>query len=157
MKAQRPTSPGQVVILVLRVLLGLFFVYSGGVKIFVIGLSDFVDSVGNYQVVGAPWDAVVAYSLPWVEIAAGLALVLGIAEKGGALIVSALLLFFNIALGMAWASGIEINCGCHSNSDEPTNYFLKILSNFGLLAVALVSFWGSMKLQRNSNQQAVPA
>ena len=126
-------------VLVLRVLLGLFFLYSGGIKIFVVGLSDFVDAVGNYQIVEAPWDAVVGYVLPWIEIVSGLALVTGVASRGAALMVVGMILFFNGALAMAWSSGLEINCGCHGQSDDPTNYLVKILLNFGLLAAAVVT------------------
>ena len=151
---ESPRAHGPVWVLVLRVLLGLFFLYSGGVKIFVVGLSDFVDSVGNYQIVFSPWDAVVGYVLPWVEIVAGLALVLGLAVRGGALVVMGMILMFNVALAMAWSAGLEINCGCHSKSDEPTNYLLKILSNFGLFAVAVVSLWGFSRSPKKS--EAIP-
>jgi len=133
-------------VLILRVLLGVFFLYSGGIKIFVVGLSDFVDSVGNYQIVGAPWDAVVGYVLPWIEIASGLALVTGVASRGAALMVIGMILFFNGALAMAWVSGLEINCGCHAKSDAPTNYLVKILLNFGLLVVALVTLVSELRL-----------
>jgi uncharacterized membrane protein YphA (DoxX/SURF4 family) len=133
-------------VLVLRVLLGLFFLYSGGIKIFVVGLSDFVDAVGNYQIVGAPWDAVVGYVLPWIEIASGLALVTGVASRGAALIVIGMILFFNGALALAWSSGLEINCGCHGQSDDPTNYLVKILQNFGLLVVALVTLVSEFRI-----------
>ena len=119
----------EILVILLRVSLGVYFVYSGGLKIFVVGFDDFVDAVGNYQIVGAPWDAVAGYLLPWVELCAGLALVLGWAFRGAALLVVAMLVVFNVALALAWSSGLEINCGCYAKSAEPTNYPLKILSN----------------------------
>ena len=43
-----------------RALLGLWFIYSGGVKILVTGLDRFTRDIANYQLVGPPFDAFAA-------------------------------------------------------------------------------------------------
>ena len=68
----------QVTALIARVLLGVWFVYSGGMKIFGSGLDRFTRDVANYQLVKPPLDAVAAYTVPWLELIAGLCLMLGI-------------------------------------------------------------------------------
>ena len=51
-----PTLPAntQLAALILRVLLGAWFMYSGGGKVFVSGLDRFTRDVANYKLVSAP-------------------------------------------------------------------------------------------------------
>ena len=88
-----------------------------------------------------PGDGYVAYTLPWVEIFAGLAVLSGFGKAAGLAILGGMLVSFNFALWSAWNRGIvDLNCGCHGASEEPTDYFWKITGNFGLVAVVLVIF-----------------
>jgi putative oxidoreductase len=119
---------------ILRIGLGIFFVWSGVVKLQ--DLQAFTGAVGNFQIVGEPWDAVVAYSLPWVEIFAGLAVVSGFGKLGGLVMILGMLLVFNVAIAWVWSKGLNINCGCYGKDSEPTNYPLKLAANFGLILVA---------------------
>jgi uncharacterized membrane protein YphA (DoxX/SURF4 family) len=137
---------------ILRISLGGFFIWSGGMKL--LDLGDFTESVGNFQLpmesrlpgnledsFAAPADAYVAYSLPWFEILAGLAVVSGVAISGGLVILAGMLLSFNLALWSAWNRGIvDLKCGCHGASDTPTDFSMKIASNFGLVAVVALIF-----------------
>ncbi|MFT7444030.1 MAG: hypothetical protein ACI9AF_000930 [Granulosicoccus sp.] len=48
---------------------------------------------------------------------------------------------FNLALWSAWNRGIvDLKCGCHGASDTPTDFSMKIASNFGLAAVVALIF-----------------
>jgi len=132
---------------ILRIALGGFFIWSGGMKL--LDLQSFTESVGNFQLpmeerlpgetedfLAEPADAYIAYSLPWLEILSGLAVLSGIGKTGGLAILLGMLVSFNLALWSAWNRGIiDLNCGCHGASDTPTNFALKIASNFGLMAV----------------------
>lgn len=131
---------------ILGVFLGGFFVWSGVVKL--MDLKSFTEAVGNYQLVGIPWDAVIAYSLPWVEIFAGLAVAGGIGRSGGALIIAGMLLVFSVAIALVWSKGLNINCGCFSKDSEPTNYPLKLAANAGLFLVAVIVGLGSPLARR---------
>ena len=81
--------------LVLRVLLGGFFIWSGGVKL--LDLKAFVETVANYQMLDRPIDAYVGYFVPWLEIFVGLAVLTGIFLRGGLFICGAMLLGFSAA------------------------------------------------------------
>ncbi|HEX7260679.1 MAG TPA: DoxX family protein [Luteolibacter sp.] len=106
----------QVAALIARVLLGVWFVYSGGQKIFVSGLDRFTQDVANYQLIRAPWDAIAAYSVPWLELIAGVCLMLGILRRGALLTIAGLVVVFSVSVGWAWAHGLDISCGCHGSA-----------------------------------------
>ena len=114
----------KVAALISRVLLGTWFVYSGGLKIFSIGLDRFTRDVANYQLVKAPWDAVAAYSVPWLELIGGVCLMLGILRRGAILVIAGLVAMFSISVGWAWSKGLDISCGCHGG-EAPIQYWNK--------------------------------
>ncbi len=135
---------------ILGVPLGGFFIWSGGRKL--LDLGAFVEAVGNFKMEreerlgeglmswfeGAA-DVTVAYSMPWLEIFAGLAVLSGVFRAGGVTVLLGLLGIFNLALLSAWDRGIQdLKCGCHGVSDKPTDYFLKVSSNFGLMVGCLL-------------------
>ncbi len=58
---------------------------------------------------------VVAVTLPWIEIVAGLLLVAGAWKREAALVIALLLVVFLVAAGSVMARGIDVeNCGCVS-------------------------------------------
>lgn len=113
-----PQSRTEVLALIGRVVLGCWFVYSGGLLIFGPGLDRFTYDVGNYKLLTPPWDAVLAYTLPWLELIAGLFLMLGIYRKGAILTIAGLVVVFAIGIGWAWKQGLDISCGCHGDSTK---------------------------------------
>ena len=123
----------------LRVGLGLWFVWSGAQKVFVSGLDRFTQDVANYQMVGEPLDAVVAYTLPWVEIVTGMFLVLGLLRRGTVLVFCGLVTTFAVAIGWAWAHQLNIACGCHGG-DAPIHYWWKVLE-FAAYYAACAFLW----------------
>ncbi len=120
----RKTTVGEISAVTLRVLLGVWFLYSGGYKVFVSGLDRFTRDVANYKIVGPPLDAIAAYTVPWFEIAAGLCLMLGILRKGAILTLAGLVCVFAICIGWAWLHQLDISCGCHGG-DEKIRYWGK--------------------------------
>jgi putative oxidoreductase len=139
--------------------LGGFFIWAGVVKL--MDLSGFTQDVSNYELrweielaqksinlFDAPTDAYLAYSLPWLEVFAGLAVVLGVWRSGGAMVILSLLCAFNIALASAWSRGLNINCGCFGQSSEPVNYPLKIGSNVALIIISLTILFIRWRHQR---------
>lgn len=128
------TGRGPLVALVCRVALGAWFAYSGALKVFAAGLERFTRDVANYRLVGEPWDAVVAYTLPWAEMVAGLCLVLGFWRRGAILMVAAMVLAFSAGIGWAWSQGLDISCGCRL-SEEPMHYGWKAAELVAYFAV----------------------
>ena len=113
-----------VLAIVARALLGCWFIYSGAMKIFGSGLDRFTRDIANYQLVGPPFDAIAAYTVPWFEIFAGACLVLGILRRGAILVLAGLVLVFCVCVGWAWIQQLDISCGCHGG-DAPIQYWNK--------------------------------
>jgi uncharacterized membrane protein YphA (DoxX/SURF4 family) len=105
--------------LVLRVLLGAFFVYASLDKIW--NPAAFAKIVYQWQVVGPVPSNLVAVALPWVELLAGLLLLTGIWRRESALVVVLLLVVFLVAATSVMARGIDVeNCGCVSVTKAET-------------------------------------
>jgi len=79
--------------------------------------------------------------LPWLEIGAGILLIVGIAVRYSSLFGGALMLLFVGAISQAWARGLSIDCGCFGGGGEVaaghTKYLQEILRDLGLTAMAI--------------------
>ncbi|HEX2749498.1 MAG TPA: MauE/DoxX family redox-associated membrane protein [Verrucomicrobiales bacterium] len=130
-----PRTAGGVVALTLRMLLGAFFIYTGWLKTqnFIVFLND----IRSFQILEDPCAAWLAMGLPWLEILAGAALVIGVLVEGGLAIIAGMLAVFIWALAYSWQRGLDIQCGCFGKEAQNTNYTDRILQDAGLLAVAV--------------------
>ena len=113
-----PTTRSEQIALVLRVLMGAWFVYAGGLKIFGTGLDRFVIDIQNYRLVGEDLAVAVAYFIPWLEVIAGLCFMLGVLGKGTWLAMFGLVLAFTVSVGSAWWRGLDISCGCLGGTEN---------------------------------------
>ena len=99
--------------LALRLLLGAVFVYASLDKIW--EPAAFAKIVYQWQVVGPVPSNLVAVTLPWIELVAGLLLIAGVWKRESALVVALMLVIFIVAAGSVMARGIDVeNCGCVS-------------------------------------------
>jgi uncharacterized membrane protein YphA (DoxX/SURF4 family) len=134
--------------LLLRLLLGAFFVFASLDKI--ASPAAFAKIVYQWQVIGPVPSNLVAVTLPWIEIVAGLLLIAGVWKRESALVIALMLVVFIVAAGSVMARGIDVeNCGCVSlaKAGAPTawppawmkgvGWFL-VTRNLVLLAAALV-------------------
>ncbi len=129
-----PKGRAEFTALVVRVLLGAWFMYSGGSKIFVGGLDKFTRDIANYRMVGAPLDAFAAYTIPWAEVIGGLCLMIGVLRKGTLVMMAGLVVVFASAVGWAWSRNLDISCGCHGG-DARLDYWPKAAELAGYLVV----------------------
>ena len=75
----------------------------------------FARAVYQWQVGGPVPSNLVAVTLPWVELVAGLLLVAGAWRREAALVIALLLVVFILAAASVMARGIDVlNCGCVS-------------------------------------------
>lgn len=132
----KPRNRIELLALIARVLLGVWFVYSGGLKLWGTGLDRFLTDIGNYKLLPPPLDAMAAYTVPWLELFAGLCLILGLLMRGAIGVLFGLVVGFCVFIGWAWSQQLDISCGCHG-SDAPIQYWAKVAEfvfYFGLLA-----------------------
>jgi uncharacterized membrane protein YphA (DoxX/SURF4 family) len=129
--------------LVLRVALGIIFIYAAWVK-----LREpwelFALAINSYQLLPLKGVELVARTLPWFELAIGIMLILGVWLRISAGLTSALLLVFFALIVRAWAKGMEINCGCFGN-DEPLTWITMLRDGAmlaGSLALTAIAFRG---------------
>jgi len=128
------TSP--VVALIVRLILGVIFLYSGIVK--AADPAGFAQAVANYHILPDSMINSVAIMLPWVEIVTGGSLLLGVMIEGGALVSSLLFVIFAGALTINVMRGLDVACVCFSTSAEAAsiNGFY-IVRDLILLAMAV--------------------
>lgn len=124
--------------LVLRLALGAFFAWSGWVKVFQTGLDQFTRAVGNYKLVNPPLDAMVAYTVPWVEMIVGACLILGIWKRGALLVLAGLVGCFAFSIVQADLKDLDISCGCTGDPDGPPMNYLKKYWEFAGYWVAIL-------------------
>jgi uncharacterized membrane protein YphA (DoxX/SURF4 family) len=83
-------------------------------------------------------------TLPFLEIAVGLLLVVGAATRIAATIGGLLMLIFIIGISQAWARGLSIDCGCFGGGGQvapgATNYLPEILRDTALALIAIYLF-----------------
>lgn len=115
-------TPVEIIKRAVQVGLGVLFVWAAGNKLFVSGVEVFVKDVANFRIVGEPWDAVIAYTLPWLELLVGLCLILNMQIRGAALLATLMTLVFLVAVISAWTRGIDLHCGCFGKSTEAVKY-----------------------------------
>ena len=122
------------VLLAFRLVLGGLFVYAGAVK--VLDPLDFAQNIRNYQLVGQSLSFVAAIVLPWLEILAGLALILGVWTRGAALVVTGLLGFFIVLTAVTMVRGLDVDCGCFGSLSRKSGWGV-ILEDLGMLVLGL--------------------
>jgi uncharacterized membrane protein YphA (DoxX/SURF4 family) len=101
-------------ITLLRVALGGLLFFAGFLKL---GHgSEFSETIANYMLLPAVPNQLLAVTLPWIEVSAGVLLVFGVWTRAAAML--SLLLFgaFSVAVISALTRGLDIDCGCFGTS-----------------------------------------
>ena len=119
-----------------QVLLGLLFLYAALGKLG--DVSALATEVHNFRLVPLWSEHLVAMTLPWIELLAGLALVLGVSPRAGAWVALALLAAFTAAVAAAMVRGLDIECGCFGTSSAMRVGWAKLVENVGMLALAAI-------------------
>jgi len=104
------------IILICRILLGGIFIYASLDKI--AHPAEFAKAIGNYHVLPFGLENLLALTLPWLELLAGVALITGVMIDGAAIMVIIMNIIFIFAISQALARGISIECGCFSVTTE---------------------------------------
>jgi len=99
-----------------RLLLGGLFLYAGAVK--AEDVVAFAGNVANYKILPYSWNYLVAATLPYVEVVAGLLLLFNRKVRPAALVLGVLTAVFMLALASVTLRGLEIDCGCFNPGGE---------------------------------------
>ena len=133
--------------LVIRVALGLVFVWAGGIKL--MDPRAFARVLSGYEMIPGELLAPVAIGLPLIELLAGLGLVFNV--RGGLGGVAVMLAMFLLALGFGIYQDLDIDCGCFSAEEIHAKSSLRtaFLRDLGLMACALYLFtWKRAKARK---------
>lgn len=127
----------KIVIVLLRCLVGGVFIYAGVLK--ALDPMQFAADVDNFRLLPYAVSCAVGVYLPWLEIIAGAALVLGILRSGAALLLGGMLVTFFIALSIAWARGLDISCGCFGHASNKSGYAQALLIDAALFTALCIT------------------
>jgi uncharacterized membrane protein YphA (DoxX/SURF4 family) len=152
-----PTKTLRMFRLVLRLLLGLVFVYAAWVKLFgthwtwpphLEPWELFALAISSYDILPLKYVELVAKTLPWMELAIGLMLLAGRGLRIAATVMSLLLMVFFGLMVRAFAQGKEISCGCFGPGEIISWWTL--LRDGSMLAGALLLTWIAFQRQRQT-------
>lgn len=126
--------------LIARLAVGGVFVYAGVIKA-MSPAEEFAYAIESYKVLPSSLCLWAAYTVPWIELYAGLLLAAGIFTRASVLFVGAMLVFFELLLGQAWLRGLPVtSCGCFGStgSNSLGREFLQNIVLLALLAPAML-------------------
>jgi uncharacterized membrane protein YphA (DoxX/SURF4 family) len=147
--------------LLVRLGLGGVLLYAGYLKAFTPDKS--MMAVRAYELLPIWLANAFGIILPWLEMGAGLLLIVGVAVRYAAIFGAVLMVAFIIAIAQAWARGLSIDCGCFGDGGavdpSETKYLESILRDIGF---ALLGFYlirypvTKFALEKNKSLQQKP-
>ena len=134
-------------LLLCRLVLGVVFVYASIDKIQ--HPAAFAKQVYNYQMLSVTASNLFAVTLPWMELFAGLALIVGVFKGESSLLLGTLLVIFVAAISLNLYRGVNLDCGCFSTAEGGRGIgMLTLAQDVGLLAAGLLVLRGAMLERR---------
>ncbi len=115
-RTQKVHTASEYLTFLFRLFIGGLFVYASVYKILDPGA--FAVSIRNYMILPPEWSNFTALTLPWIEIGAGVFLILGIQTRPSALITTGLLWVFLVAVIYAYSIDLDVDCGCFSSAQS---------------------------------------
>jgi len=124
--------------LALRIYVGYFFIYASLSKIPY--PAQFAEAIANYRLLPYTVLNIGAIILPWIELVAGLFLVVGFRSRSSVIVIGLLLIMFDvmILINMYW--GAPITCGCYDTVGEPIGW-KKVLENALMLVFTIQIYY----------------
>ena len=131
-----------------RIILGGVLLVAGGLKAFV--PAEAASAVAAYKILPTKMAHIVGYALPWLEIAIGLLLIVGISIRMASIVAAGIMVIFVGAIISVWARGMLIDCGCFGGGGaiDPSKaaqvhrtYALEIARDTGLALIALYLYF----------------
>lgn len=149
----------------LRIALGGLFIFSGLMKLGIFTLGGtlktadpqmFAFAIRKFDLgLSDGMTSFLAFAIPWTELIAGLAILLGLLTRGAAAIIGLMMIAFLIGIISVLARGMEIECSCFGTIKLLCTGNLgtcHIVRNLVLLAMAAALVWmgpGPLSLDRS--------
>ncbi|KGA15722.1 DoxX family protein [freshwater metagenome] len=147
--------------LLARLGLGGVLLYAGYLKVFTPEKS--MMAVRAYELLPIWMANIFGLVLPWLEVGAGVLLIIGVGIRYAAIFGSVLMIAFIIAIAQAWARGLSIDCGCFGDGGvidpSETKYLETILRDIGfaLLGFYLIRYPVTrFALEKTKNKTSTP-
>ncbi|HQQ78797.1 MAG TPA: MauE/DoxX family redox-associated membrane protein [Thermoanaerobaculia bacterium] len=135
-----------------QIALGVFFVAAALPK--VVDPPAFAHMIYNYRIVPGAFLNVMALVMPWFELLAGIALILGIWTRTSAALIGALLLVFIAAISFNLARGNAIDCGCFdvasagkSVAERIADMRWVVIRDVGMLVMVAQILWATGRME----------
>ncbi|MBJ7600178.1 MAG: hypothetical protein DLM67_21865 [Candidatus Nephthysia bennettiae] len=129
------SSVGMGVLIAIRLCLALFFLTAGIGKL--ANQRDFLQGTVNYDILPLNASRVLGRLLPWIELAVGLDLLLGIALPIAGLLAATLITAFIAAVVINLKRGRQIQCSGYGIGVAPTISWGTVARNATLMVMAL--------------------
>ena len=123
-----------VVVPLARILVGVLLLTAGIAK-WRLGVHSFARAIQGYRLLPVDLPLGVARVLPFVEMAVGIALIVGAATPWAALCAATLLTLFATAMASALTRGLETGCGCSAFAPERKVSWRLVYRNLALGAL----------------------
>ena len=133
-----------------QIALGVIFVVAAWPKI--VDPPSFAHMVHNYRIVPGVLVNLMALTMPWIELLAGLALILGIWKGTARTIIAALLVVFIVAISVNLLRHNAIDCGCFDVSaagktreERLADMKFVIFRDLGMLLMCAQLWWAGRR------------
>ncbi len=103
-----------------RVYIGGIFIYAGLNKINY--SAEFAEIIASYQMIPDWAVNVTAVVLPWAELICAALMIMGLRSKSAAVILTAMLSVFSLAIAVNLVRGVPIGCGCFTSLETPMSW-----------------------------------
>ena len=135
------------VVVAFQVVLGVIFIWASIHKI--MDPPKFAKDIYNYKITPGELVNLVAIYLPWIELFAGTALIVGVWERGATVLVGGMLIVFIAALGFNYMREHPIDCACFvpaGTKEKTTDEMLsemavRIIQDIGMLLMVGYALW----------------
>jgi uncharacterized membrane protein YphA (DoxX/SURF4 family) len=124
----------EIILIILRSIVGYVF-SSSGISKLNFGIKNFHNNIIGYELVPKSVASILAFTIPWIEILLGIALIIGLLIQTTALVACSVLLLFTTALAINIMRGKKHDCGC---SSKPIPISWSLVTRNLLLVLLLV-------------------
>jgi len=136
-----------------RLVLGVVFIVAGLDKI--LHPLAFAKSIDNYQILPVTLLNLAAIILPWIELVLGSILAAGVWLPGAVVLVNLLLAAFLAALIFNVARGLNVDCGCftQSKTENPATSWYIVRDTFFLLMGGYLAYRTFIKRTHHTDEE----